>query len=80
MSEKKEQWVHLGYDNARQAYILGKYDGQALICTYTAWLNHRTHTLNAIRALLEALKRSKMWHSSMRMMSKTKLHKMRYQK
>lgn len=44
MSEKKEQWVHLGYDNARQAYILGKYDGQALICTYTAWLNHRTHT------------------------------------
>lgn len=44
MKDKKEQWIQRGYDHAKQAYILDRYVDGVLVCTYSAWLNHRTHT------------------------------------
>ena len=44
MTEKKEQWIQSGYDHAKQAYILDKYEDGVLVCTYNAYLNHRTRT------------------------------------
>lgn len=44
MTEKKEQWIQSGYDPVKQAYILDRYVNGILVCTYSAYLNHRTRT------------------------------------
>ena len=44
MTTKKEQWIQSGYDHTKQAYILDRYVNGVYVCTYTAWLNHRTRT------------------------------------
>lgn len=44
MSEKKKEYIVTGYDTAREAYIIELYTNGVFTCSYTAWLNHRTHT------------------------------------
>ena len=44
MTAKKEEWIHRDYDHAKQAYILDTYEDGVLVCTYNAYLNHRTRT------------------------------------
>ena len=44
MTPKKEQWIQRGYDTAKQAYIIDRYVNGVYVCTYTAYLNHRTRT------------------------------------
>ena len=44
MSEIKKEYVKDGYDNVRQAYIINYYENRRYVCTYTAYLNHRTRT------------------------------------
>lgn len=44
MSEIKTEYVRAGYDNARQAYIIKRYDNGRYVCSYTGYLNHKTRT------------------------------------
>ena len=44
MSKPRELYVKVGYDDARQAYIIKYYEYGRYVCTYTAYLNHRTRT------------------------------------
>ena len=44
MNKKNEKWIHRDYDHKKQAYILDRYINGILVCTYTAYLNHRTRT------------------------------------
>ncbi len=40
----REEFIEVGYDSARQAYIIEKYVNGIYKCSYYAWINHKTRT------------------------------------
>ncbi len=44
MSEKREEYIVTGYDNAKGAYIIEYKVNGVFYCSFNAYLNHRTRT------------------------------------